>query len=205
MLKMFGRQHRDQKGITGLETAIILIAFVVVASVFAFTVLSAGIFSSERGKEAVHSGLETARSSMAMVGGIVAKDTDADDELEQVIFTVTNALEGEPVDLTTTVDADADGVLSDESNATHVVLVTYLDKNQRLEDVAWTKSQVGKGDSDDLLEIGEKFEITVDISGLSTALDEDDTFTLEIKPEKGSALIIERTIPAVVDTVIYLN
>ena len=33
----------DQRGITGLETAIILIAFVVVASVFAFTVLCGDI------------------------------------------------------------------------------------------------------------------------------------------------------------------
>ena len=39
--------HRDERGITGLETAIILIAFVVVASVFAYSVLSAGIFSSQ--------------------------------------------------------------------------------------------------------------------------------------------------------------
>ena len=32
----------EQRGITGLETAIVLIAFVVVASVFAFTVLLQG-------------------------------------------------------------------------------------------------------------------------------------------------------------------
>jgi flagellin-like protein len=32
--------HKNQQGITGLETAIVLIAFVVVASVFAFAVLS---------------------------------------------------------------------------------------------------------------------------------------------------------------------
>ena len=36
--------YKEQKGITGLETAIILIAFVVVAAVFAYTVLSAGLF-----------------------------------------------------------------------------------------------------------------------------------------------------------------
>ena len=48
---------RDQRGVTGLETAIILIAFVVVASVFAFTVLSTGIFSVAKGKETSHSGL----------------------------------------------------------------------------------------------------------------------------------------------------
>ena len=68
---------RDQRGITGLETAIILIAFVVVASVFAYTVLSAGIFSSERGKEAIHAGLETARGSMELVGSVKATSVAA--------------------------------------------------------------------------------------------------------------------------------
>ena len=65
------RVGADQRGITGLETAIILIAFVVVASVFAYTVLSAGIFASEKGKEAVYSGLEQARGTMEVVGGII--------------------------------------------------------------------------------------------------------------------------------------
>ena len=63
---------RGEKGITGLETAIILIAFVVVASVFAYTVLSAGIFSSEKGKEAIHAGLEEARSTMEPRGSVIA-------------------------------------------------------------------------------------------------------------------------------------
>ncbi|MEE8363798.1 MAG: archaellin/type IV pilin N-terminal domain-containing protein, partial [Dehalococcoidia bacterium] len=56
MSKASQARTRDQRGITGLETAIILIAFVVVASVFAFTVLSTGIFSSERSKETVYAG-----------------------------------------------------------------------------------------------------------------------------------------------------
>jgi len=37
---------QNQRGITGLETAIVLIAFVVVASVFAFAVLNMGFLSS---------------------------------------------------------------------------------------------------------------------------------------------------------------
>ena len=40
----------DPRGVTGLETAIVLIAFVVVSSVFAFAVLSAGLFSSDEYK-----------------------------------------------------------------------------------------------------------------------------------------------------------
>ncbi|MCH8309626.1 MAG: hypothetical protein IIB17_03915, partial [Chloroflexi bacterium] len=62
----------NQRGVTGLETAIILIAFVVVASVFAFTVLSTGIFSAERGKETIHAGLKGARSSLALKGSVLA-------------------------------------------------------------------------------------------------------------------------------------
>ena len=197
--------NRCQRGITGLETAIILIAFVVVASVFAYTVLSAGIFSAEKGKEAVHAGLETARSSMALSGGVVARDTDADNQIEEVIFTLTTTLDGESADLTITVDSNADGVLSDEASPSHVMVITYLDKNQRLEDVAWTKTQMGKGDGDNMLESGEKFEITVQLTGLSTPLGADDRFTLEVNPGKGSSMIIERTIPAKVDPVMNLN
>jgi flagellin-like protein len=70
MLKgLYKTLRRDERGITGLETAIILIAFVVVASVFAYTVLSAGIFSSQKGQEAVYSGLSGAQSSIDLKGG----------------------------------------------------------------------------------------------------------------------------------------
>src|SRR4051795_2894022 len=66
------RMNRDERGITGLETAIILIAFVVVATVFAFIVLTTGIFSAERGKETVYAGLAKARGTIEIRGGVVA-------------------------------------------------------------------------------------------------------------------------------------
>ena len=77
LTRTFNRLGRDQRGVTGLETAIILIAFVVVASVFAYTVLSAGIFSSDKSKEAIHSGLEQARSSMDIQGSVKATSVAA--------------------------------------------------------------------------------------------------------------------------------
>lgn len=43
--------HQNEHGQTALETAIILIAFIVVASIFALTLLSAGSSSTE-GREA---------------------------------------------------------------------------------------------------------------------------------------------------------
>ena len=61
---VWSRFRGDQKEITVLKTAIILIAFVVVAPGFAHTILSTGIYSSEKEKEAIDSGLATARTSM---------------------------------------------------------------------------------------------------------------------------------------------
>ena len=80
--RAFNKLHQDQKGITGLETAIILIAFVTVASVLAYSVLSAGIFSAERGKETVYKGLESAQSTLEIKGsvlGLSENETSLDD------------------------------------------------------------------------------------------------------------------------------
>ena len=43
---------KDQQGITGLETVVVLIAFVMVTALFAVTVITTGLFSSERASEA---------------------------------------------------------------------------------------------------------------------------------------------------------
>ena len=66
------RLVRDRSGITGLETAIVLIAFVVVAAVFAFTVLTTGLFTSEKAKETAMAGVSSAGESLELVGSVVA-------------------------------------------------------------------------------------------------------------------------------------
>lgn len=197
--------QNDQRGITGLETAIILIAFIVVASVFAYSVLTAGIFASEKGKEAVYSGLETARSSMFISGPIIANDTDADNEIETLTVVVGNALNGEAINLTVGADGDSDGLLSDEANPTHKLVMTYIDSLQRISDITWSASQIGKGDDDALLEDGEKFELTIQLTGLTTALGPGKTFVVEIQPENGAAILLERRTPGFIDPVMDLR
>ena len=62
----------DQRGITGLETAIVLIAFVVVASVFAFTVLTTGLFTSEETKKASMAAARSTESTLQRMGAFVS-------------------------------------------------------------------------------------------------------------------------------------
>ena len=94
--KAFGSFHRGEKGITGLETAIILIAFVTVAAVLAYSVLSAGIFSSERGKEAVYQGLSTAQATMKVTSSVYANGSTYADN---VSFQLSSVLQNQNVDL----------------------------------------------------------------------------------------------------------
>ena len=69
----------------------------------------------------------------------------------------------------------------------------------------WTKTAIGKGDGDSLLEPNEKFEITINVSQLATRLAADDEFTIEIKPKEGATTVIQRRTPAVIDKVNDLN
>ncbi len=205
MVKDLRTLHRSQRGITGLETAIILIAFVVVASVFGYTILSAGIFSADKSKEAISAGLQQARGSMEVVGSVLALDSDDDNDADSIVLTVTNALGGEAIDLTQTTDADADGLLSDEASKSHTMIVNYRDSAQQFSDITWTATQMGRGNSDTILDAGEKFNITISLTALTTVLNQNDTFTLELKPKTGSVIVVKRTMPAVVDQVMDLN
>jgi len=66
------RLAADQRGITGLETAIVLIAFVVVAAVFAFTVLTTGLFTSKEAEKASRAALTTAEATLVHMGTTIA-------------------------------------------------------------------------------------------------------------------------------------
>jgi flagellin FlaB len=180
---------RDERGITALETAIILIAFVVVAAVFAFTILSAGAFTTEKSKEAVYAGLEEVRGSLEIRGSVIANaaTTGITGTVGSLVFSLANVAGGSPVDFSTT---------------NRVVILEYRDSDQRIEISDWTVDWMGYNDSDTLLEERELAEVTVPISSnLSTQLSTNKTFVIEVKPPRGSVLPLERTTPANLDLV----
>ena len=75
--------NKNESGQAALEAAIILIAFVVVASVFAFAVLSAGSASTARGEQAIYAGLKEVQSSMSIKGAVIAKSDMACDSCQR--------------------------------------------------------------------------------------------------------------------------
>ncbi|MDY6875196.1 MAG: archaellin/type IV pilin N-terminal domain-containing protein [Chloroflexota bacterium] len=185
MISKLNRMLKDESGITALETAIILIAFVVVASVFAFTILSAGSFSTEQSRDAIYSGLEQVQGSLELRGSVIALTgtTNAD----YIVFSLGNVAGGDPIDLSTN----------------GPVVVEYRDSNNRITDATYTLGWAYRTDSDNLLEERETAVMTVTVS--SASLGVNTTFVIELKPPSGAPLYIERTTPAVLDPVMDLH
>jgi flagellin FlaB len=195
---MVRKAMRNESGITGLETAIILIAFVVVATVFAFVVLTTGIFSAERGKETVFAGLAKARGTMEIRGGIVVADNDV--AIVQtgitagtVQFTVANTAGGDPIPL-------------DPAATSNRTVLAYRDAAVIDDDVAYTVTWI-VDDGDNLLEQGELAVMVVDISTITGPPDfaPNDRFTIEVQTPVGAVLDITRSLPAQLDAVMQLH
>ena len=77
--------REDSRGVSGLETAIVLIAFVVVSSVFAFATLTIGLFSTDKTKQTISAGLAQARGTLSVKGGITLNaDIDTQTSFDKV-------------------------------------------------------------------------------------------------------------------------
>jgi flagellin FlaB len=186
--------RRGERGITGLETAIILIAFVVVATVFAFIVLTTGIFSAERGKETVFAGLQKARGTMEVRGGVIVTATPPD--VDTIQFAVATA-------------AGGDSIPMDPAATSLRTVIAYRDDVTVDHDVPYTVTVI-VGDADLLLEPGELFIITVaraDIDGGSgpPTILANTRWTLEIQTPVGATIDLTRSMPGEIDTVMQLH
>lgn len=237
-MNQLGPRSRE-RGITGLETSIVLIAFVVVASVFAFTVLSAGVFSSEAAKQTVFAGLKETRSRLRQNGSVFAfsgYETN-NQAVYKIVFIVSNSLAGEPLDLTPPYTEDETGLDPDfDAAAVPATIISYADEDQRMGDVPWSVNFIGNNNGDLLMEDGEKAEVTVwlldrvtgvpdtdpssvQFMDLSTAngggvggvtssdvlIGKSTRFVIEVTPQFGAALTIQRTVPPGLRQVMNMN
>ena len=75
-----------RRGMTGLETAIILVAFVITAAAFAFVVLNMGFLTAEKAQSVISSGMSEASSALLVDSGVIGQfnttgDAQADIDL----------------------------------------------------------------------------------------------------------------------------
>ena len=195
MTRMFHWIHKrviaKEEGITGLETAIILIAFIMVASVFSYVVVSAGLYSSQKAKQAITAGLESIMSVIEIKGDVIAKIENS--QVKEIYLFVGTPAAGGSVDFT------------DTANSTNTVVISYMDSDQMFPTVNWTMQKLSTVNTDDMLDPAELFLVTVDLSSANITIGAYDEFTLELKPPGGPVCPIERMVPRRVTQYVNLH
>ena len=183
--------RNGERGVNGLETAIILIAFVVVVTVFGFMVLTTSIFSADRDNETVFAGLQKARSTVEVRGGVIVTATPPD--VETIQFAVSTVAGGDPIPL-------------DPAASSLRTVIAYRDDAVYDHDVAYTVTVI-VGDTDLLLEPGELFIVTVPVANIDPAptITAKTRWTLELQTPAGAVIGLTRSMPGEIETVMQLH
>lgn len=200
-----------------METAIILIAFVVVAAVFAYTALSSGMFATQKAQEAAYSALKEAQSSIELKSPVILTGnvTGSSGMVQQISFCVSNLLGGDSIDFTPPSSNTSNTGLAAPGSSNKIV-INYIDINQTVNDLYWTVDALGIDDGDYILEKNEKFEITIGsdtpgssggnlVNALEPDLSVNTKFNIIISTPAGAILQIERTTPATIDKIMNMR
>ena len=197
-------RSRSKRGLTGLETAIILIAFVIVAAAFAFAVLNLGFASTQKSGEVLRAGMEEATSSIELSGSVIASGEQAsggDYKISNITIYVKTAVGKRPIDMR-----------NETLTVAYFDPYVHIDRLVRRTNPNETQVVVTEvtGDGDGLLEFGELWKVVVVVENIYGGIDNvelqpNDTFKIEIKPSVGSILKVERTVPPSLDPVMDLG
>ena len=174
---------KNEDAFTGLEAAIVLIAFIVVAAVFSYVMLGAGFFATGEAQRVVDTGVAQASSAVELSGPVIVNASAGN--VSDVRFFLQLSAGGAPVDM--------QKVIFTVSTAGNVTTYQYANVSS-----TWYMDGINKTtDMDDLLERFETVEIVIP-GKLAPELPEitpNDRFTVEVKPDVGARLPINRIAP----------
>jgi len=172
---------RNDEGFTGLEAAIVLIAFVVVAAVFSYVVLGAGFFTTQKAQETVYKGVEQSTANIQMIGSVYGLSTD-NSSITNITFSIGLAPGASAIDLTKmkivfSTPTTTPVILSQGATASTSVFTTMLGS-----------TAVNSMNPNDQVEIA----FRVDGVTANTKI------TMELRPSVGAALPFSKTAPATI-------
>jgi len=197
---------RDRRGIVGIEAAIVLIAFVVIAAALAGVVINMGFFSAQKVKDTINRGVSEASSALQLDGQVIGK-TNGTRHLIFIAFPVKVSVGRSEVDLnqnTTIVSIEGKICLLDIYRGVINETSVGLEEDPSAFDEIITKifnSQqdpsayfiLYNDDNDTILENFEKAFLIINLG--KYGLQEYDKVRIEVKPGQGAALTVDRAVP----------
>jgi flagellin FlaB len=172
---------RNDEGFTGLEAAIVLIAFVVVAAVFSYVVLGAGFFTTQKAQETVYKGVEQSTANIQMIGNVYGLSTD-NTAISNITFVIGLAPGAPAMDLTKmkivfSTPTTTPVILTNGNTSSTTVFTTKIGNT--------TVTSINAND---------QVEIYFGTAGVTA----NTKMTIELRPSVGAALPFTKTAPATI-------
>jgi len=234
-MNLIQKGHRHtHRGIIGIESAIVLIAFVIVAAALAFVVLNMGFTTTQKAKTTIVSTLAEAGSSLEIEGKVIGSSYQpgggVSSSLNVTSFPIKIAGSGDSVNLTPTLTAIKylsntityddiyAGTLNTQVPPTYAQLETAVQAAENAgfitsnpyADGTWPVSTTAflywtvQANTNDILEAGEHANLAI-VFAASDRPQELDTIRVEIIPPSGASLTVERQIPNITTEVVDLG
>ena len=203
MKNVVEKRRKKNAGLTGIETAIILIAFVIVAAVFSFAVLNTGFQSTQKAQEVMKSGMEQAASALELDGGIIISSTN--NKLQTMNFTVRLSPGKNPISFAKNFLSIA--VTTPGYSRPNVYVGFEPNSCGVAGNITACAYKILDSGTEAFLEHGDKYLIVIkwDAGSPSVALGPNTEVTVELKPATGNVLTITRLLPLVLSGVQYLG
>jgi len=178
----------NEGAFTGIEAAIIFIAFIVVASVFTSIMLGTGFFTTQVSQKVVNAEVQDVASKVLVIGDIYGLASDTSSGVDTIQFGVTLSSGATPFDL-----RGSQMIIS-----TGELLESLSYSSGPAGPGEWNISRSGNGNSNGILSESQIWILDARPKGV---LVPGTQFSLEVKPTGGGSFSIRRTIPRGLDTI----
>lgn len=212
--------RKNKKGMTGIETAIIVIAFVIAASVFAFAILNMGLLTTGKATQAITTGIGQAQSAMKVTSVYALGDTSSN-TMAGIVLVVQPSGTGSTdfavgkmsVSLSTTAESYAN-VYTNASTSKFVNQSTFYSASSgsftNYSTTAGSSVNCAviemQGNGNQQLEQGEQFAVYISTANLLThQLAPYGQFTVELIPSQGAKLTFSASLPATIEVSMVLT
>jgi flagellin FlaB len=173
---------RNDEGFTGLEAAIVLIAFVVVAAVFSYVVLGAGFFTTQKAQETVYKGVEQSTTNIQMIGSVYGLSTD-NINITEIKFSIGLA-PGAPA-----IDLSKMKIVFSTPTTSPVILTQGTTANTTA-----FSTKLNGATAVTSMNANDQVEIAFAVTGVPA----NTKMTMELRPSVGAALPFSKTAPATI-------
>jgi flagellin FlaB len=180
-------KNGNEEGFTGLEAAIVLIAFIIVASVFSIAILGAGFFTTQKAQETVYRGVEQSTTNVQLVGNVYGLSSNMTEGIDQIRFTI-GLVPGTPY-----IDLEKMTVIV-STPACGPKILAWTNQSSSAKDTTFIVLKNGVGASQSMMTSGDQMEIHLNI----TAVPKDTKINIEIRPGLGASYPFSKTTPSLI-------